>query len=284
MEKYYYQGTQVPQIFHKNEVEYLQFPCLKNTGLVRHLFSTRLGGVSKGCLQSMNLSYTRGDDPDCVRENYRRIAEILNCRMEDMVATYQTHTTNVRRVGSADRGNGVTREKSFVDVDGLVTNEKGIVLTAYFADCVPLFLVDPVHQAIGLAHSGWRGTVQRMGLSMVQKMKEEFSTDPKDLVTAIGPSICRSCYEVSEDVAEQFRNEFQQTERTINNTIVIPKENGKYLVDLWAANRQVLLDAGVPMEHIEVTGLCTACNDTLLFSHRKSQGKRGNLGAFLGLL
>lgn len=266
----------------KGEVEYLTFPILEQTGMVRHLFSTRIGGVSQGCYGTMNLSYTRGDEKSAVDENFRRIAETLGCRAEDFVCSDQTHTTNLRVVTAADRGKGVVCPKDYRDVDGLLTQEKGIVLATFYADCVPLYFVDPKKGAIALAHSGWRGTVARMGQCVVEKMKEYFGTRPGDLIAAIGPSICQSCYEVSADVAEAFADEFRKNGQ--REQLLQPVGKEKYLLDLWRANEIVLREAGITADHIQVTDVCTCHNSTYLFSHRASQGKRGNLGAFLGLL
>ncbi|TCL55692.1 hypothetical protein EDD76_114103 [Kineothrix alysoides] len=262
------------------EVEYLTFPGIEETGIVRHLFSTRVGGVSEGMFASMNLSYTRGDEKDAVDENFARVARILGRRAEDFVFSDQTHTTNVRRVTAKDRGKGLVREKDYADVDGLITDEPGIVLSTFYADCVPLFFVDTVHKAIGLSHSGWKGTVNRMGGRTLEEMRREFGTESKDVTAAIGPSICGKCYEVDGDVAEQFAAAFEGESLT---DILAKKENGKYLLDLWKANFYVLAQAGVPKQKISVTDICTCCNSDYLFSHRASKGKRGNLGAFLSL-
>lgn len=266
----------------KGEVEYLTFPILEETGIVRHLFSTRIGGVSQGCYGTMNLSYTRGDEKSAVDENFRRIAKTLGCSTEDFVCSDQTHTTNLRVVTAADRGKGVVCPKDYQDVDGLLTREKGIVLATFYADCVPLYFVDPQKGAIALAHSGWRGTVARMGQCVVEKMKECFGTRPEDLIAAIGPSICQSCYEVSADVAEAFAGEFRKKGQ--QEQLLQPVGDEKYLLDLWRANAIVLREAGITADHIQVTDVCTCHNSGYLFSHRASRGKRGNLGAFLGLL
>ena len=168
------------------------------------------------------------------------------------------------------------RPLDYQDVDGLITIEPGIALACFYADCVPLYFVDPVNHAIGLAHSGWRGTVGRMGAHMVQAMQEAFGSRPEALITAIGPSICRSCYEVSEDVADAFMWEFPDSEVVFSG-----REPGKYQLDLWLANKMVLQQAGVTENHIHVTDICTCHNPEYLFSHRASHGKRGNLAAFL---
>lgn len=268
------------RLVEKNGVPYFVFKNLENTGLVRHGFSTRLGGVSEGFLSSMNLSFTRGDDPEKVRENFRRMGTAIGFETKDLVLSDQTHTANVRWVTEADRGKGFDKEKDYTDTDGLITNVPGLMLVTIYADCVPLYFVDPVHKAIGLSHSGWKGTVHRMGKVTLERMAEEFGTRPEDVQAAIGPSICQDCYEVSEDVAEAFMNEFADHQ---DDQLVYRKDNGKYQLNLWRANELVLLEAGIRPEYLTITNVCTCCNHELLFSHRASHGQRGNLGAFLGL-
>ena len=274
-------GSGTTELKEKNHVPYIQFKNLSATGIVKHGFSTRKGGVSTGIFSSMNLNFKRGDDPDAVLENYRRMAAALNMRVEDMVLSDQTHTTNVRVITEEDRGKGILRPQDYSDVDGMITNVPGIVLVTSYADCVPLYFVDPVRKAIGLSHSGWKGTVGHIGQKTVGKMHEVYGSEPKDIVAAIGPSICRSCYEVSDDVAEAFRANFTADEAA---DILLDKGNGKYQLDLWKANWYVLTDAGILPEHLSVTDLCTACHPDLLWSHRKTNGQRGGLSAFLSLI
>lgn len=274
-------GSGTTELKEKNHVPYIQFKNLSATGIVKHGFSTRKGGVSTGIFSSMNLNFKRGDDPDAVLENYRRMAAALNMRVEDMVLSDQTHTTNVRVITEEDRGKGILRPQDYSDVDGMITNVPGIVLVTSYADCVPLYFVDPVRKAIGLSHSGWKGTVGHIGQKTVEKMQEVYGSEPKDIVAAIGPSICQSCYEVSDDVAEAFRANFTADEAA---DILLDKGNGKYQLDLWKANWYVLTDAGILPEHLSVTDLCTACHPDLLWSHRKTNGQRGGLSAFLSLI
>lgn len=277
-------------------LEYLTFPALSETGMVRHLFTTRAGGVSEGIYRGLNLSFTRGDDPERVLENYRRAAAALGCRPEDVVCSHQTHTVNIRPVTEEDRGKGVVRPADYRDVDGLVTNVPGICLATVYADCVPLYFVDPVHRAVGLAHAGWRGTAAGMGARMVQTMTERFGTRPEDLLAAVGPSICWECYEVGGEVASVFASlerELAGPLRAVRKSgclkpsdsllLQAGREPGKYQLNLWLANLAVLHGAGVPLERISVTDICTCHNPEYLFSHRASHGKRGNLGAFLML-
>ncbi len=262
------------------DIEYLTFPLLSDTGLVNHLFTTRMGGVSKDVYTSMNFSYLRGDEKAAVDENYRRIATVFDSTPEQIVCSDQTHTTNVRLVTSNDGGKGITRPKDYTDIDGLITNEPGMILATFYADCVPLYFVDTEHKAIGLSHSGWRGTVEKMGACTLQAMKEAFGTKPEAVKAAIGPSICQDCYEVSEDVAEQFKELFTGGTREI---LMPGKEKGKYQLNLWEANRQILLQAGILPPNLAVTDICTCCNPQYLFSHRASNGKRGNLAAMMEL-
>lgn len=274
-------GSGTTELKEKNHVPYIQFKNLSATGIVKHGFSTRKGGVSTGIFSSMNLNFKRGDDSDAVMENYRRMAAALNMRVEDMVLSDQTHTTNVRVITEEDRGKGILKPQDYSDVDGMITNVPGIVLVTSYADCVPLYFVDPVRKAIGLSHSGWKGTVGHIGQKTVWKMHEVYGSEPKDIVAAIGPSICQSCYEVSDDVAEAFRANFTADEAA---DILLDKGNGKYQLDLWKANWYVLTDAGILPEHLSVTDLCTACHPDLLWSHRKTNGQRGGLSAFLSLI
>ena len=235
------------EIREKNGVTYLAFPALDETGLVSHAFSTRHGGVSEGVFSTMNFSFTRNDDPAYVMENYRRMASILGTDVDRMVLSYQTHTTNVRTVTEADAGKGIGKERDYQDVDGLITNIPGITLVTFYADCVPLYFVDPVHKAIGLSHSGWRGTVHRMGKATLEAMNREYGTDPVDVVACIGPSICQDCFEVGEEVAEAFMESFKPE---WHNEIIAPgKRPDKYQLDLWRANEIIFMEAGVKPEN-----------------------------------
>lgn len=272
--------TEALRINQKCGVTWLTFPALEETGLVSHGFSTRMGGVSQGKYSTMNFSFTRGDDPGHVMENYRRMGEALRVDPGRMVVSHQTHTTNVRMVTEADAGKGVVRERDYTDVDGMITNIPGITLVTFYADCVPLYLLDPVHRAVGLSHSGWRGTVGRMGQATLDAMKQAYGTSPADVIACIGPSICQECYEVGEEVAAAFAEAFDES---CHSRLFYRKENGKYQLDLWQANQIVLAQAGVREHNIHTTDICTHCNPDLLFSHRTMGNERGNLAAFLCL-
>lgn len=261
-----------------NGIPYISFNALEQTGMVVNAFSTRQGGVSVGCLESMNLGFNRGDLDENVLKNHKIFAKAVGFPYENIVTTNQTHTTNVRVVTKEDCGKGIAKDRDYSDVDGLITNIPGIVLATYYADCVPLYILDPVNKAIGLSHSGWKGTVKRIGDNTLKLMNENYGTNPKDVICCIGPSICQDCYEISEDVANEFINEFGK-----NNKILYNKGNGKYQLNLWESVKQVFLDAGVEYDNIYTTDICTCCNKDELFSHRGHHGKRGNLAAFLML-
>ncbi len=262
-------------------VTYLSFTALEKSGMVKHGFSTRYGGVSTGCYTSMNLSFTRGDDSEHVQENYRLMALALQVDVNKMVTTWQSHTVQVRQVTEDDLGKGIWKERDYRDVDGLITNIPGITLVTFYADCVPLYLLDPVHKAIGLSHSGWRGTVKRMGFHTLSAMGKAFGTRPEEVIACIGPSICKSCFEVGEEVVEEFRKEFHPKYHT---ELFGPNgKPGKYQLDLWRANEIVFAEAGVLPENIHTTNICTMCNPEHLYSHRIMGNERGNLAAFLCL-
>lgn len=263
-----------------NGVTYLTFPLFEKAG-VRHGFSTRLGGVSQGELGAMNLSFSRGDDPGKVMENHRRFAAAVGYPVESLVFSDQVHDTVIWRVDSSDCGKGILRSSDIKGVDGLVTDDPGVTLMTFFADCVPLFFYDRKHHVIGAVHSGWRGTAGRIGARAVTVMGEEFGSRPEEILAVVGPSICQACYEVSEDVAEAFRQEFKKEQW---GELLLEKTEGKYQLDLWRANEIILQEAGIPAGQIQVSGLCTCCHSDVLFSHRASGGKRGNLAGVITLL
>ena len=256
----------------------IKFKCFEGIDFINYGFSTRLGGTSKGIFSSMNLSFARGDDEKCVSRNFELIADSIGTTPQHMVYAKQTHTTNVLKVGKNECGMGVIRKRDFSDIDGLITNEPGVCLVTSYADCVPLYFVDVKKKCIGLSHSGWRGTVNKIGIKTVEMMIQEFDSNPQDIIAFIGPSICKDCYEISKDVADEFSKAYSK--ETIRR-ILISKSNEKFQLNLHQANRYNLLDAGLMPENIFVTDICTCCNPDLLYSHRASKGQRGGLCGFL---
>lgn len=256
------------------DVPVIKFIPFKNIEWITHGFSTRLGGVSTGIYSSMNLNFVVGDEKQKVIDNHIIMAKSLGVEAENCVFSKQVHKTDILKVKKEHCGMGVVREREFDEIDGLITNEKGIMLVTSYADCVPLYFVDTKNKAIGLSHSGWRGTYDNIAKETLKRMKEEYHTESKDVITFIGPSICKNCYEVSKDLAEQFDEKYKGFNVSLYN-------QNKYFLDLHMANKANLLRENVPEENIHTTDICTCCNSELLFSHRASRGKRGGLCGYL---
>lgn len=261
-----------------NGVQYLTFRSLEELQMVKHGFSTRLGGVSKGDYTSLNFSFTRMDTREHTLENYHLMAEALGVAKDSFVLANQTHTTNIKKVNIADRGRGISLSP-YADIDGLMTNQRGITLVTFFADCIPLYFVDPKNKAIGLAHSGWRGSYGGIGRHMLTQLAKEYGTKPEDVYVGIGVGICKDCYEVGEEVARLFLERYD----FIDTNILSRCTNEKYRLDLCKFNQSLLEQAGVRSEHISIADVCTACNPDVFFSHRIHGERRGNLAAFLAL-
>ena len=261
-------------------VGFLEYIALNEYPWLMNAFSTRQGGVSAGQYSEMNLSFTVGDSPEKVRENYRIFGEAIGVKCEEMVFSAQTHTDNVMRVDSFHKGMGISRDRDFNNIDGLITSEPGLCLVCSFADCVPLYFVDPVNKCIGLSHSGWKGTVSKIGEKTIDLMNREFGSKASDLLCCIGPCISKECYEVSGDVADEFRKAFT-TDQFEEICKPADGKDGKYLLDLPLANYHIFADCGVKPGKIVLPDLCTSCNSDILHSHRASGGKRGGMCAFL---
>ena len=265
-------------------VPLIESPLLQEIRGLRHGFSTRKGGVSKEHLSSLNLGFNLGDERGKVLENFRILGSLFEAKPEDFVLTQQTHSVNVRHVGREDRGKGIFRERDYTDVDALMTDEEGVILSAFSADCVPILFYDKGHRAIASCHSGWRGTHGRILARVIEAMQREFSSKPEEIYIAIGPSICKNCYEVSEDVGEVFLDAFPALKEVKKNACPIERvSEEKFHIDLWELNRIIALECFIPPENISISGYCTMENPDLFFSHRFSQGKRGVQGSFICL-
>ncbi len=267
------------EIVKDGELEYIQFPKLSACGQVRHLFSTRNGGVSTGDCATMNLSFNRNDDRKNVEKNYEILCKAIGTEISGLVLSQQTHTNNVITVGEEHRGTGFSKAP-FCDVDGLITNKSGVALVTQYADCTPLLFCDPKKRVIATSHAGWRGTVKLIGKVTVDKMIADFGCNPNDIIAGIGPCIKHCCYEVDNPVLCEFKKiDFLELDR-----IITPKENGRYMLDLVEANRQILIHSGILAENIDASDICTCCNAKDLHSHRATGGKRGNLAAIIELI
>lgn len=264
-------GDIVPVIRYK---ALLQYPELV------HGFSTRLGGVSKEHLSSMNLSFSRGDETENVIVNHNRFSKAVGYNPEKLVFSDQVHDTKIHIVEEKDMGKGFAKKSDIIGIDGLVTAVRGVPLITFYADCVPLYFYDKINKVVGLAHSGWKGTVNNIALSMIQTMINSFGSKTENIVVAIGPSICMDCYEISSDVAGQFENNYSKVEL---EQFLLSKGNGKYQLDLHKACFFNFVNAGILPENIVMPDICTCCNPEVLFSHRASKGMRGNLAAVIML-
>jgi purine-nucleoside/S-methyl-5'-thioadenosine phosphorylase / adenosine deaminase len=238
---------------------------------VRAGFSFRHGGVSAPPYESLNLGFHVGDNPQSVITNRERVANHGFGPVSEWVVAKQVHGSQVAVVGQAERGSGAAQGALPVpDCDALVTNETDTTLVILVADCVPVLFYDPVHKAIGAAHSGWRGTTQHIVTQVIFHMNFLYQTRTQDLKVSIGPSIRRCCYEVDEKVAEPVRQEFGQSHLEPRL-----KKPGKSFLSLQSCIKQDLLKMGVLAENIDDVGVCTACHTDLLFSHRAENGLTG---------
>lgn len=264
-------------------VPFLRFRACEPFSWMDLAFSTRCGGVSEGDLASLNLGWDRGDDRENVCENYKRVCRALGVDYRRLVLSDQVHGKTVQYVDER-YGAGEQIEKKLRGIDGLMTDISGLVLATSYADCVPLFFIDTRTHLIASSHSGWRGTVLKIGQATVDAMTARGSR-PEDILVIIGPSICQDCYEVSDDVAQQLQSVYGDNCRKgiLEKGRVTSDGEQKYQLDLWAANWYQLREAGIPPENIHVSGVCTCCNHKLLYSHRYTQGRRGNLNGFLFL-
>lgn len=264
---------------HENEnIYYITFPSFEATKLVKHCFSTRLGGISKGEFQFLNLGFGRGDEDKNVYDNYERLCNVVGLNSKQLVFANQIHDTKIKIITNNDL-NVSNRFNIIKGTDGLITNLSKVPLVTVYADCVPLFFLDPYKKIIGLAHGGWRGTVKKIALEMIKIFIRDFNSNPKEILAAIGPSIGKCCFEVDEPVAKEFRNAFDNA-----NEIIDSIGNNKYMIDLWEANKKALLEGGLLSSNITVTDLCTKCNNDIFFSHRGDQGQTGRLAAMIELI
>lgn len=264
---------------HADSVPIIRFHAFDHLGFVNAAFSTRYGGVSTGCFAELNLGFDRGDSKENVRENYRLFCESMGVNTEILVLSDQVHETEIAAVTEEDTCKGKVK-KTLKGIDGLITDRKNVCLATSYADCVPLFFADPVKKVIASSHAGWRGTAAKMGQKTVNQMQKQFGCTKQDIIAVIGPSICQNCYEVSQDVADAFAKQYTK-EQIAEIMFCSNTAEKKYQLDLWQANALQLKDAGLLAEHIHISGICTCCNSRLLFSHRASHGKRGNLNGFI---
>lgn len=241
-------------------------------------FTLRTGGISGEAFTSFNMGLHVGDDPAQVVANRKRLSERVGMPFEAWTCADQVHGKNISRITKVNRGAGkASLEDCIPATDGLHTNEPGILLTSFYADCVPLFFLDPQNQAIGLAHAGWKGTVARIGAEMVSVFAEEYGSRPDDLLVAIGPSIGGCCYEVDQRIIDQVKTATKEWEEAVK-----AQATGRFLLDLPKLNRLILQEAGITDNQMTLSGWCTSCHPERFFSHRKEAGKTGRMASFIG--
>lgn len=263
----------------ESSVPMLHFKNLNDLPWLYQGFSTRLGGVSTGIYETMNLGFYLEDSAENVRKNFEIIAKAIGVSTENMVYSKQTHTTNVLKVDSARKGMGVVKERDFDNIDGLITDTPELCLVTSFADCIPVVIADVKKHVVASLHSGWRGTVGNITQKAMDIMIRDYGCEAGDCIASVGPGICEDCYEVSSDVAEQFMNAYD--EHDYNHIIKNGTFPDKYQLNLLEANRRNLLNAGIPAANISVADICTCCNPGLLHSHRATHGRRGLMCNFV---
>ncbi len=258
-------------LLENQEVPFYVFENLQAISEIRHFVSTRQGGVSEAPFDTLNVSL-RFDDPSRVLQNRKILAEAVKMPAENFCWAQQVHGHRVALVGEKDRGRGrLTWDDAIPNADAMITQTPYICLAVTSADCVPLLFYDPVQKAIGAAHSGWRGTVQKIATHTVQALQKYFGSHPRDLLVGIGPCISGAIYEVGSEVETAVREAFG-TEAGY----LIPNTNtGKKHFDLVYANQQQLYALGIPEKNIEVSGFCTYQQADIFFSYRKQGGRTG---------
>lgn len=254
-------------------------------------FSSRRGGVSAGSYSSLNCGLHVHDRAEHVVENRRRLAQTTRLPFTAWTYAEQVHGRRVAVVGEQDKGAGRdSRETALQATDAFVTNVPGICLSAQFADCVPLYFLDPVRKAVGLAHAGWKGTVLKVSMATIDTMAHTFGSRPEHILAAIGPSIGPCCYEVDDRVIREVDAVVSELKLPVRPDaageppLYTPTTEGKYMLDLQQLNRQIMIKAGILPSNIEVTKLCTSCRTDLFFSHRKESGTTGRMVAWIGMV
>ncbi|ASB89704.1 laccase domain-containing protein [Bacillus sonorensis] len=252
----------------------------KTGGALTAGFTTKNGGESEPPFQSLNTGLHVQDHERHVANNRKKVAEILQTDLNEWVFADQTHEDRIQKVTHEHRGRGALRyETALAATDGLYTNETNLFLALCFADCVPVYFYDPVRSLVGIAHAGWKGTVKGIAGKMIETWKSREGSNPGDIHAVIGPSIGACCYTVDDHVISKVRQlPLQEQDRAF-----VQIKEGEYRLELKEVNRQLLLHAGIPDGQIKVSSLCTSCERSLFFSHRRDRGKTGRMMSFIGL-
>ena len=246
---------------------------------VSHGFSTRAGGISPAPFDSLNLGLTRTDPIENVKRNFRIFADASGFDYNSITVLNHEHGTNIIRAGKEDCARGLEKAP-FPFCDGLVTDDPAVTLAALHADCGAVFLYDPIKKAVGIAHAGWKGTFYRIGQKLTEKMTAEFGSRPENIIAATGPCICADCFEVDNELAEKFRDEFGYEKIARKSD----RKKGKAYVDIEAALAIQLIEAGIMPEKLSLMHLCTFERQDLFYSYRRDGINTGDMASFIRLV
>ncbi len=263
----------------KDSLAYLTFKELEKYEFIKHAYSSRLGGVSKGIFKSLNLSFSCGDERELVDQNYDIFCSSLGIKKNMIAAAGQVHGNTVACVSKKDLNLSSTGFTCFENTDALITNEPGVVLATYHADCLAVYMMDPKKRIVGLAHAGWRGTVKKIACKLAEKFVSVYGSSKNNIICGLGPCIGSCCFEVSQSVLEEFK-----ALKIPETYIPFSDKEKKLKIDLKEVNKNLLLEFGLNEENIFKSDVCTMCSKDLLFSHRATNGKRGTNGSFIYIL
>lgn len=256
----------------KKQILLYSFHNMSQYHEITHFISTRIGGFSEGQYSSLNLGMKVNDKPEIVIKNRKLLAEAVSIPLQNFVIPSQSHTSNVAIINTSHKGMGVfDKDTAILETDAMITNEKEICLVVFGADCVPMIFYDPIKKVIAVAHAGWKGTVNKIAASVINKMQNSFSCHCSDIIASIGPSIGPCCYSIGDEVKDLVKKSFME-----NYKLVLKKNNNNQdIFDLWYANKLIMLEEGIPEKNIETANSCTSCKKETFYSHRAEQGKTG---------
>jgi len=259
-----------------NDLPIIKFHSLEKFPEVDACFTTRLGGISLGDLSTLNLGFARNDSIENLQQNYSTVASAIDTDLDHIVMTDQVHSADI---SYADLEHAIGSEcmLKYKSTDGLWTDQRDLTLSATFADCVPVYFYDPIKNHIAIIHSGWKGTVEQISKNTVNILIKHGSC-ARDIIAIVGPSISSAYYEVTSDVIDHFKEVYDESKW---KDIFIQTDQTHYHLDMWAAIYHTLESCGVLPANIHFSGICTYDNADMIFSHRRSYGKRGNCNGFI---
>ncbi|NUU99534.1 hypothetical protein XO12_05290 [Marinitoga sp. 1154] len=264
----------------KDDIYYFTIPIFENYGNLFHIFTTRKTGYND---KELDLGVNTQTALNDVYMNYLKLCETFNIKQDSIILSDQVHKDNILIIDESFKSNNFLFKRKVKNADGLITNKKNLFLVTLYADCTPIYFFDPVKEVIALAHSGWKGTVKKIGEKTVLKMIKEFGCNPKDILVALGPSIGPESFEVKEDVKNFFEKIFNEKNFSFSNEIIKPGKNEKYLIDIWKTIEYTLINTGIRKEHILNSNIDTYKNTDLLFSYRKEKNT-GRMAAIMAII